>query len=245
MKVDSEVINRLRAAYPWPAQRPDTEPAEWLLDGGGKQLVTDQINDGARLVVEVGVFLGSTLKIWLAAKPDVHVVAIDPWAGEWWARYARKHGRVDVLDSWQKPDGPYETFLSSLWEHRDRVHPVRGSSPEKLYELADLGIEPDLFYFDNDKTGGDVSVAHELFPSATLSGDDWNWGIAEGYPIREPVKRFAAKHQFTLHLNRATWLLDRKAKSPTDYFNGTISCLKDMARAAKSFSKPSHSEVIR
>jgi hypothetical protein len=102
------------------------------------------------------------------------------------------------------------TFLSTMWQYRDRLFPVRGESPQKLYELAELGIEPDLIFFDSNKTGEDIEVAHSLFPHAILTGDDWTWGSEEqGYPIQAPVKTFASSHNYRLITRAATWVLVR------------------------------------
>lgn len=50
---------------------------------------------------------------------------------------------------------------------------------------------------------------HELFPDTVMSGDDWEWGIDEDYPIRKPVKQFCQQHDRHLIVDAATWLIDR------------------------------------
>lgn len=233
MPLTAENIESLQKMFPWPETRPDFEPAEWVLDGGGRDMITKRISgNDYRLIVEIGVFMGSSVKNWLAASPRVHVIAIDPWEGKWWAEYAIKNRRNELVAQLEKEDGPYLTFLSSLWDYRDRVTPVRGYSPDKLYELAKLGIVPDLIYFDSDKTGKDIEIAHKLFPSALLTGDDWTWGNGaiwrdKGYPIRKAVKEFARKHGYFLRTNRATWTLDQTGYSLTDYINSAVEVARD------------------
>ena len=236
MPLTDKDIQVLSREYPWPSERPEFSPANWSLDGGGKDLVIKRIDhDNHFLVLEIGVFLGSSLKQWLVVSPDVYVIAIDPWAGEWWTDYAQDHGRNSLAQQFSRQDGPYLTFLSSLWEFRDRLFPVRGTSPEKLYELAQLGVEPDLVFFDSNKTGEDIEVVHQLFPRAILTGDDWTWGLEHGYPIRESVRAFADNHGFNIVFDRATWVLLNRPLKFTEIVTNLMSFARDIARAVRDF----------
>jgi hypothetical protein len=236
-------VRVLRTQYAWPDEPPDFEPAEWPLDGGGKQLVLDRIERGQQfLIVEIGCFLGSSIKQWLAASPKVSVIAIDPWEdGTWWADYARKHGRDSLAEQFERGDGPYFTFLSSMWDQRDRLIPVRGTSPEKLYELAALNIRPNLIYFDSDKHGADLEVAHALFPDAILTGDDWTWGREQGYPMRRAVKSFARRHNYNVIASRATWALTQDSLTASEQVGNVRSRVRDLARTVKGKIKATRS----
>ena len=234
MPVSNENIQLLSDKYPWPQNQPEVDPVEWVLDGGGKKLVFNRIQkDNPFLIVEIGSFLGSSLKQWLEYSPNVYVIAIDPWEGEWWAEYAQKHGRENLVKQLSEDNGPYMTFLSSQWKYRDRIFPVRGMSPEKLYEIADLGIQPDLVYFDSDKVGGDIEIAHTLFPNAILTGDDWTWGVGEGYPIRKTAKSFAKKYGYKIVADRATWALKKPTLSLQEKINNLMSFVRDIIRGLK------------
>ncbi len=84
MPLSQQDIQVLNENYPWPRARPEFDPAEWKLDGGGKRLVLRHIAESDPfLIVEIGVFLGSSVKQWLAVSPNVRVIAIDPWEGGW------------------------------------------------------------------------------------------------------------------------------------------------------------------
>ena len=107
-----------------------------------------------------------------------------------------------------------------------------------------MGIEPELIYFDGDKSGNDIDVAHKLFSSAIISGDDWNWGIFDDYPIHRSVKKFSADHNFVIRVNRAKWMLVSETELVIDFVNKVDSLLKDIVRAMKNFIKPFDSEVI-
>ena len=100
--------------------------------------------------------------------------ALDPWEGSW-ANFAVTSGKPEHAEQLARKKAGYHTFLVNLWDHRQRVIPLRGRSPEKLYELAQLGVAPDLVYLDSDKSGVELEVCHELFPDAILCGDDWTY----------------------------------------------------------------------
>lgn len=220
--------------YPWPEQRPDFGPSEWSLEGGGKELVLSRIStDRPFVVLEIGAFLGASVRQWLNRSSNVRVVAIDPWEDEeWWGNYAELHGRNELAEQLRRPDGPYQTFLSTNWEYRRRLTPVRGRSPEVLSELRDAGCVPDLVYFDSDKAGGDIEAAHGLWPHAVLTGDDWTWRREGEYPIRNAVRAFARKHGMKITANRATWALT-DALTLRDRATNTESWLRDRLRGVK------------
>jgi hypothetical protein len=236
MPITEKNIQALNARYAWPRARPEFNPAEWSLDGGGRKLIINRIRQNEPfLIIEIGVFLGGSVKQWLETSDNVYVIAIDPWEGEWWANYARKNGRNALAEQFSRESGPYLTFLSSLWEFKDRLFPVRGASPGKLYELAELSIKPDMVYFDSNKTGEDIEVAHQLFPDAILAGDDWTWGREEGYPIRAPVKAFANKDNYRVVSDRATWVLVQGSLRISEKIHNIISIARDCCRSVRKF----------
>jgi hypothetical protein len=200
-------LARLKEMYPWPATRPAVSPIDWAMDGGGRSLVTDAIRKhNLKVILEVGVFLGGSLRTWLEASPDVVVLAVDPWEGTW-GGVARRFGHPEYAEQLDRDNGPYESFLSSLWEYRDRVIPIRGYSPDVLYEIASMGIVPDLLYLDADKLGREIEVCNELFPGILCSGDDWLHGDVSGFPIRKPVREFCRNHSKHLKIKGHTWLI--------------------------------------
>ncbi len=130
------------------------------------------------------------------------------------SKFAISHGRGEIAEQLGAEDGFYQTFVASNWEYRDRLIPVRGSSPEVIYDIANLGIQPDLVYLDADKSGREIEICHKLFPAAVITGDDWWWGmdrrwrVDEGYPIRKPVKAFSKENDVFLKTSGHTWVLD-------------------------------------
>jgi len=218
--------------YPWPDARPYPEPFHYSYDGGGRDLVLDIIRRKPNAVVlEVGAFLGGSVLQWLAASPDVRVVAVDPWQGDWWIPHARQAGWTELERRFAEPNGPLRCFLTNLWEHRDRVVAVPGYSPVKLHELADLGLKPDVLYFDSDKSGSGMDEAARLFPEAIITGDDWAWSeMGRQYPIREPVRALARSTGRHIAVRRATWVLQTEPLSLRQQVDCAIAALKDLVR---------------
>ncbi len=84
--------------------------------------------------MEIGAFVGGSIRQWLSASPDSTIMAIDPWpqihgpnffcdthpVGRENARQLREH------------DGLYSTFLATLWDDRERVIPLRGTGCDML-----------------------------------------------------------------------------------------------------------------
>ena len=73
-------IDALRSRFPWPARRPDVPAVPWVMDYGGRDLIKHLIaTRKPRVILEIGAFVGGSVRQWLEVSPDVTVVAIDPW----------------------------------------------------------------------------------------------------------------------------------------------------------------------
>jgi len=235
MPLSKDDLQKLRKNFTWPDTKPDFSEVDWILDGGGRHLVYNKIDkDTPFLIIEIGSFLGSSIKFWLNKSANIYVIAIDPWEDGWPEGYAKKHKRYDVAKQFSRKDGLYMTFLSSLWQHKKQIFPIRGKSPDKLYEIAKIGIEPDLLYFDSDKVGDDIKIAHSLFPNAIIAGDDWTWGINDGYPIRNAVKEFIKENNYNVVSDKATWVIKKTKLNFKEKFYNTSNKMRDLLRIIKN-----------
>jgi hypothetical protein len=210
-------LEALRKQYAFPASRPDKIPFDWPLDGGGRDLITDIIEQrDIRLMVEVGVFFGSSARRWLEASPRLTLIGVDPWGPfvNYFDRvidsYERKidfNGmtRETLRQQLEGENATMECVLSNLWDYRDRFIPMRDKSPAALHVLHDAGVRPEMVYFDADKQGEDLEVCREIFPDATICGDDWMWRPEEGFPVQKIVHAFAERHNLRVVFDRATW----------------------------------------
>lgn len=204
----------LKARFPWPAARPAVGAIEWSLDFGGRDLIIGALADRPlRLVLEIGVFLGGSVRQWLQAADDVLVVAVDPWSDlshrPPYGSFAERHplGRRHAAQLFV-PNGLYDSFVSSMWDVRERIVPVRGKAKDVLPTLHALGLRPDLIYIDGDKTGDELPLCERLFPSALIGGDDWMWQDGSTFPIRRPAIELARRQGRMLKHIDNTWLID-------------------------------------
>ncbi|MEM9827541.1 MAG: hypothetical protein AAF958_13195 [Planctomycetota bacterium] len=195
---------------------------QWSLDGGGRWMIRDIIRTRKiQTILEIGVFLGGSVETWLESSRRCTVLAVDTWPecnqpGQWdpSSFVEENSDNIALARQMRRESGFYNTFLANLWPHRERVIPIRRSSPEVLYEMAEMGLHPDLIYLDSDKVGTELEICHELFPGAIMSGDDWEFDPGAGYPIRAPVHRFCEKHALNVYVENASWVI---AKSPLTF----------------------------
>lgn len=222
-------LNALRRDNPWPDFQWDKHaPFLLALDcngDGGREIILQQLADkDIRLMVEVGCFLGGSCLHWLKAKPDLNVIGVDPWNGNWsgyiegmmthptMSRHiehladSEVHRIVKMLLDF----GNYSVALNNLRAYQDRFYPVRLASPEALFYLHRREIHPDLIYIDAFKHSVDIEVAHQLFPNAVLCGDDWLWPDETGkFVMQDLIKEFAHKNGFEIDAKRQSWVLHR------------------------------------
>ena len=210
-------MDALRRDNPWPELPAGVEPFYLSLDAGGRHLVIDVIREhNVTLMLEIGCFLCGSTRQWLDSSPDLEVIGVDPWDGNWstYVRNKTEEGHPvfaaleDTLADTIQRYGNYCLALNNMRDERDRFIPVRQRSPAALHYLRRRGIQPQLIYIDAFKSDEDLWVAHDLFPRSILCGDDWNWPDEDGrFRMREHVERFADEKGFTVEAEGATWLV--------------------------------------
>ncbi|MDY6938071.1 MAG: hypothetical protein SWY16_10435 [Cyanobacteriota bacterium] len=214
-------LNTLKEKYPFPLIQ-GVKPFYFSLDGGGRETIIKEIQEqNIELVLEIGSFLcGSTIQ-WLESSNSLTVIGVDPWEGNF-ASILDRYNKNPIFDScFQKIEdrqefiqsvcnnGPYLSALANVKKYKERFIPIQAYSPKALYEIASMGITPQLIYFDSNKVLDDLDVCMELFPEAILSGDDWTWGAERGFPVQKAVKEFCQQHKFSFTAKRATWMIHK------------------------------------
>lgn len=211
MTETTAAVDAVRDRFPWPDRKPDVPAVPWVMDYGGRALIKHLIaTRQPRVIVEIGAFVGGSVRQWLEVSPDVTVVAIDPWPQKKGPDPFFDGHPIGRLHSRQlrEPDGLYRAFLATMWEHRDRVIPVRGRGCDMLPVLHALGLRPDLIFIDADKRGAEIAICDDLFPEAIICGDDWLWCDGRCYPSQQPVGESARRRHRVLKCVSNTWLID-------------------------------------
>jgi hypothetical protein len=152
--------------------------------------------NGARVIVELGAWLGLSTRFLAATAPRATIVSIDHWHG------SPEHHQDPALQHLLPT--LYESFLVNCWDRRERIIPLRMGTIEGLREIARFKLKPDLIYIDADHSfeavQDDLATASRLFPTAALVGDDWDW---EG--VRRAVEKFAERTGRTLDVEGNAW----------------------------------------
>jgi hypothetical protein len=181
-------LGQLSETHPWPTQQPeDAAPGEeqgWL-GAGTEVMLAGALTPATALVVELGAWLGLSTRFIAKHAPHATVVSVDHWRGspehQTQPRFEKLLPRL------------YETFQARCWDYRQRVVPLRMSTTEGLRAVAGAGLQPDFVYVDAehsfDAVTAELGLARELFPRATLGGDDYDWR-----GVREAVDTFARRH---------------------------------------------------
>ncbi|ARE81809.1 hypothetical protein ROSMUCSMR3_00303 [Roseovarius mucosus] len=217
-------LDALQRANPWPEFPLDEHAAFHLArdaDGdGGREIILRQIlNRDIRLMAEVGCFLGGSLLHWLKAKPDLTVIGIDPWDGDWasfvegMAPHANHLSDAEItrIARLLRKYGNFAVALNALRLFKDRFVPVGCASPEALHDLRRRDIPIELIYLDGFKNRDELDVAHDLFPDAVLCGDNWLWQDQTGaFVVQHSITAFAQDHGFDIEDLRQSWILHRE-----------------------------------
>lgn len=191
-------IRLLKSVFPWPDVKPDIlEQRERWFHLRKQILLREVVPRDAKLVVELGSWLGDSTRWFCDWCPDATVVAVDTWLGSV-EHLLKRRDLLPVL---------YDTFLSNCWEYRDRLIPFRNTSLAALNFLSKLKLKPDVIYFDSDHSFwgllSELETVNSLFPQAMLVGDDYT---AEN-TVGEALKAFADRSRYKIEASNYTWIV--------------------------------------
>ncbi|MBI3866030.1 MAG: class I SAM-dependent methyltransferase [Planctomycetia bacterium] len=159
--------------HPWPNEKPVVPPfpdRNWLFPAT-EGLLRNTVPQTSKLIVELGSWTGRSTRFLAELAPSATIVAVDHWEGS-----PEHRTDPELRDALPRL---YETFLAECWAERERIIPVRSSSVAGLRAVAQAGLVPDAVYIDADhrfeSVVADLTAALDLFPSAVIVGDDWDW----------------------------------------------------------------------
>jgi GT2 family glycosyltransferase/tetratricopeptide (TPR) repeat protein len=166
-------LGELAALHAWPEAKPPvplpTEHLGWLADST-RQVLTEAIGPGTRLVLELGAWLGLSSRFILDHAPGATLITVDHFQGS--PEHQRRPEWRSMLPQL------FETFQALNWDYRRRMIPLRMSTREGLRRVADCGLAPDVIFFDAEHSHAaltaELELAHKLFPEADWVGDDFD-----------------------------------------------------------------------
>lgn len=160
----------------WPNKKPDYpfDDHGWFEDCN-REMLSGYLSDKTRCIIELGSWLGKSTRFMLDKAPNATLYAIDTWEG------SPEFAHLDIGD---RLDHALERFMANCWEYRDRIKIKKMRSIVGILAcMGDFIFEeidrPDLIYVDASHDFKDVSndlrLIAQIFPTAQVVGDDWNW----------------------------------------------------------------------
>ena len=163
------MIEKLKEKYRFPEIRPDEEPDKkgWFRVENSAMLRM-MLNKDVKVIMEIGSLFGLSTRNILDFAPEATIIAIDTWKG---SKEFENHSYLV-----ERKDRYYDIFISSCWDYKDRIIPIKSDSISGMKIAKENGVVPELIYMDASHEYSDVindiKTAKELFPKAILCGDD-------------------------------------------------------------------------
>ena len=185
-----EIINKLKIKHPFPKTKPNVEHIDhgWM-QYGNKRLV-DKYVPKATVILELGVWLGTSVKYEINTNPNVTVIAVDLWddGGKTIQNSIKTDSNIDQLVVKASSD-LYNYFLTNVWDYKDNIIPIKMDGRKALKYLHDLDLEIDLIYLDMDHeykaVYKDLWEIFNYFPGVPIIGDDILYHSGVGYAVKQ------------------------------------------------------------
>lgn len=159
----------LRERFPWPSERPNVPPSDHGWFSGRPEFFEQFTGTHVDVYLELGSWLGKSARWFARQCPNATIICIDHWHGS--PEHHRKSKWKQHLPTL------YETFVTNMWDLRDRVIPVRADTLQGMSVVAESGVQPHLVYIDAahdaESVYRDLRTGLEFFPHTQVIGDDW------------------------------------------------------------------------
>jgi hypothetical protein len=203
------IVRELKQQYPWPTAKPAVaaNPHGWM-DASNRELLGKHITKETKFIVELGTWFGMSAR-WMLdqAHPESVCVCVDWWEGDQFInRSARIQPWLPTL---------YETFLSTNWNYRERMIPMREISPSGLRLIHEAcerhpGAFPEVFFVDANHAytavKEDIRMIRDWFPGVPMVGDDYN-NLKDFPGVQKAVHEAKEKYSLQMETKAKTWRL--------------------------------------
>ena len=208
-------MDKLKIKHKFPNKKPDLKQIDhgWM-SYGNKRLVSKYLTANVKVVLELGVWLGVSVKYELDISSDTIVIAVDLWddGGETIQRSVKGKKNIDKNIVNASKD-LYNYFLLNVWDYKDRIIPIRMDGRKVLKYLKDMGIKPDLIYLDMDHEYepvlSDLKEICKYFPDVPIIGDDILYHKGVGRAVKEFLA--TACSQYFLEVDQNAYALIPKS----------------------------------
>jgi len=200
------IASDYEAGIGWPSRRPRAPRYRhgWFLPTH-ERVFEKVLPKDATCVLELGSWYGSSTE-WLAERcPNATIYAVDLWEDGFILKEQRDHYSTmgeSKLEGMLRRHPLYDTFLANLWDHRDRVVPLKMQTVAGVELLKKHGVKPQVIYIDADHhyeaVKKDIAACLDNFPDAICVGDDYG----HYDDVRNAVNESAAKYDKTVHVDQ-------------------------------------------
>lgn len=204
------VLQALRQEFPWPVARPTVEkPTQHLgwLNASARQMLAKELSGATKVVVELGAWLGMSTRYLADRAPNATILTVDHWKGS--LEHHEHAGWQTALPQL------YDKFITSCWDYRERVIPLKMDVLDGLRLLASRGVSPELIYVDAEHeaeaVGRQLRLCAELFPNAVLAGDDFDFA-----GVKDAVESFSQEARYQLETTGGKWPVWRLSRHRSD-----------------------------
>lgn len=229
MNSNSGAFSNLLVNFPWPEQATieSVAPFTWSLDGGGRHLMEALLAQRPNAVlVEFGSFMGGSAIQFMEACPALRCVLCDPWGDNLttyvtelvdkdWALGAYGAERLLHYGQLLRDHGVLSVVRNNLARYRDRCVLIQQGMPKAFETLIDNALSPDIVYLDAMKRREEFWGAHETFPGAIITGDDWSWRDPKTghFEVRKYVTEVALARGALVYADRMTFVVSEPQHS--------------------------------
>lgn len=161
------------------------------------------LTEHTKVVVELGSWLGNSTEFIAKHAPNAIIFAVDLFDNNFILKQQADHYGHDFTQLNVLKKLPLlETFILNMWNHRDRVIPVKMETAQAMPFLHQIfqkyHVEPDVVYVDADHhykpALTDIRNTITFFPYAHIVGDDWD------YPdVQQAVREIAIEFKRHIH----------------------------------------------
>ena len=193
----------LHAVNPYEGFDSDLHPAE-LVECQDHSPHFNHLGKDAKLILEIGSWLGHSAIQWCDSAPEAEVVCLDTWLGteDMWDTHDDELG---LLHGYPQV---YFKFLANIMRagKQAQVTPMPMSSNVGLELLYKNGVKPDVVYVGRSHSFN--AVREDLFGAMKMRAKlICGGGFSRGTAVREAVRSINHTCDWTLDIDGEFWIL--------------------------------------
>lgn len=163
-------MDKLLSKHKFPNKKPKLEYIGYhFMSYANKRLVSKIIAPDIKIILQLGVWSGSSVQYILGSTTGTNVIAVDLW------EKTKKDIPEDIKKKLDKSK-LYEHFIVNTWNYNDRIYPIKIDGRKAIKYIKDMEIKPDLILIDMghkyESIMSDLENICKYFPETYVIGND-------------------------------------------------------------------------